>query len=75
VPLRRPDEPAEVAAVLVFLASEHARAVTGAVLTMDGGAPRWICQRLRTIHPKAPEPTNCSSHVLHTRLTGSRQLR
>jgi NAD(P)-dependent dehydrogenase (short-subunit alcohol dehydrogenase family) len=39
VPLRRPDEPAEVAAVLVFLASEHARAVTGAVLTMDGGAP------------------------------------
>jgi enoyl-[acyl-carrier-protein] reductase (NADH) len=60
VPLRRPDEPAEVAAVVVFLASEHASAVTAAVLTVDGGAPRWTCQRLRVIHPKAPKPTHCS---------------
>jgi hypothetical protein len=61
--------------VVVFLASEHASAVTAAVHTLDGGAPRWTCQLLRMIHPKAPNPPHCSSHVLHTRLTGSRQLR
>jgi meso-butanediol dehydrogenase / (S,S)-butanediol dehydrogenase / diacetyl reductase len=38
VPLRRPAEPAEVATVIAFLASEHASAVAGAVLTVDGGA-------------------------------------
>jgi len=38
VPLRRPAEPAEVAAVVAFLASAHASAVTGALVTVDGGA-------------------------------------
>jgi NAD(P)-dependent dehydrogenase (short-subunit alcohol dehydrogenase family) len=38
VPLRRPAEPAEVAAVVAFLASGHASAVTGALVTVDGGA-------------------------------------
>jgi NAD(P)-dependent dehydrogenase (short-subunit alcohol dehydrogenase family) len=38
VPLRRPAEPQEVAAVVAFLASAHASAVTGAVLTIDAGA-------------------------------------
>jgi NAD(P)-dependent dehydrogenase (short-subunit alcohol dehydrogenase family) len=38
VPLRRPAEPAEVAALVAFLASSQASAVTGAVITADGGA-------------------------------------
>ncbi len=38
VPLRRPAEPGEVAAVVAFLASAHASAVNGALLTVDGGA-------------------------------------
>ena len=37
VPLRKPAEPAEVAAVVAFLASGHASAVSGAVLTVDCG--------------------------------------
>jgi meso-butanediol dehydrogenase/(S,S)-butanediol dehydrogenase/diacetyl reductase len=38
VPLRRPAEPDEIAAVVAFLASGQASAVTGAVITADCGA-------------------------------------
>jgi meso-butanediol dehydrogenase / (S,S)-butanediol dehydrogenase / diacetyl reductase len=38
VPLRRPAEPAEVAAVVAFPASSEASAVTGAVIPADCGA-------------------------------------
>jgi meso-butanediol dehydrogenase/(S,S)-butanediol dehydrogenase/diacetyl reductase len=38
VPLRRPADPQEIASVVAFLASGHASAVTGALLTVDCGA-------------------------------------
>ena len=37
VPMRRLGRPEEVAAVIVFLASEDASYVTGATLAVDGG--------------------------------------
>jgi NAD(P)-dependent dehydrogenase (short-subunit alcohol dehydrogenase family) len=37
-PLRRPAEPAEIAAVIAFLAGAEASYVNGATLAVDGGA-------------------------------------
>ena len=39
VPLGRMAEPAEVAPAVVFLASDHARYITGATLNISGG---WL---------------------------------
>ena len=39
VPLRRIQEPREIAAGMVFLASEGGKAVTGQTIVMDGGEP------------------------------------
>ncbi len=38
VPLRRPADPEDIAAVCRFLASDEARIITGAVIVADGGA-------------------------------------
>jgi NAD(P)-dependent dehydrogenase (short-subunit alcohol dehydrogenase family) len=38
LPLARPGEPAEVVRVVLFLASEAASYITGAVINVDGGA-------------------------------------
>lgn len=37
IPLRRPAEPAEIAGICSYLASDDASFMTGAVLTIDGG--------------------------------------
>ena len=42
VPLGRLNEPADVAAVILFLASPAARGVTGAVYAVDGGLTRAV---------------------------------
>jgi len=42
IPLRRFAAPEEVARVVLFLASDHASYVTGAVLSMDGGASATV---------------------------------
>jgi NAD(P)-dependent dehydrogenase (short-subunit alcohol dehydrogenase family) len=42
IPLRRFADPEEVARVVLFLASDRASYVTGAVLAMDGGASATV---------------------------------
>jgi NAD(P)-dependent dehydrogenase (short-subunit alcohol dehydrogenase family) len=42
IPLRRFARPEEIAAVAVFLASDRASYVTGAVLGLDGGAAATV---------------------------------
>ena len=37
IPMGRVGEPADIAGVVGFLASNHARYITGAVLAVDGG--------------------------------------
>ena len=41
IPMKRPSEVAEVAKTVVFLASDDASYVTGAVLVVDGGLTAW----------------------------------
>jgi 3-oxoacyl-[acyl-carrier protein] reductase len=41
-PLKRPGEPHEVAGLAVFLASERASYINGAIIPVDGGAVRCI---------------------------------
>lgn len=48
-PLRRAASPAEVASLCTFLASEKAAAITGAIVTVDGGASVVSAPMLRVI--------------------------
>ena len=42
IPLGRPGQPAEIASAVVFLASEHARYITGTSLLIDGGMTKMV---------------------------------
>jgi len=42
VPLKRVVQPADIAALVVFLASERARSITGTMINVDGGRSRSI---------------------------------
>jgi NAD(P)-dependent dehydrogenase (short-subunit alcohol dehydrogenase family) len=41
IPFRRPGEPEEIVPIAIFLASEAASYITGAVITVDGGYTVW----------------------------------
>lgn len=44
IPLGRPAEPAEIAATMLFLASQDASYITGVTLPVDGGLTSWTGQ-------------------------------
>lgn len=49
VPLRQPATPAEVAQMCTFLASDRANAMTGSVVTVDGGTTS-VCAGMLRVH-------------------------
>jgi hypothetical protein len=72
-PLRRVAQPADIAAALLFFASDLAAYVTGQTLTVDGGvgakfpypmADRCACRRSRSCAAtRGQEPTTCPTRA------------
>lgn len=56
IPLKRPGQPEDLDAAVVFLAAESSRYVTGQILLVDGGISTGAVRALVASEPPQPEP-------------------
>jgi NAD(P)-dependent dehydrogenase (short-subunit alcohol dehydrogenase family) len=61
IPLKRPGQPEDLDAAVVFLAAESSRYVTGQILLVDGGISTGAMRALVASEPPQPEPPDKTS--------------
>src|SRR5260370_36068815 len=72
IPLKRPGQPQDLDAAVVFLAAESSRYITGQTLLVDGGistgATRALVEPAKTVPPQPRNQSRCSRRGQHSRL-------